>query len=239
MITISNLQKRYRGKLVLQIANLNVSDGEFIGIVGNNGAGKTTLLRLLLDLIQPDEGEIISGKTSIVGSDEWKACTGSYLDEAFLIDFLTPEEFFYFVGNAYGFSKANIDKKLIDYQQFFNNEILGHKKKYIRDYSKGNKQKIGICSALLIEPSVLVLDEPFDALDPRSQSILRVLLSGYNRKAKATIILSSHDLNHVTELSQRIVVIEEGKIVRDMANTEGTFQELEKYFSVDDQTGVL
>ncbi len=237
MITINNLEKKYHGRTVLNIKELTIAKGEFWGIVGNNGAGKTTLLRLLLDLIRPDQGEIRSGDVVVGQSDAWKLYTSSYLDEGFLLDFLTPEEFFYLTGNMYGFSQLMIDKKLLDYHSFFNNEILGKKKKYIRDFSKGNKQKIGICSVLLTEPTVVVMDEPFEGLDPTSQIWLKRKLASYSKQNGATIALSSHDLSYVTALANRITLIEMGCIVRDMHNSDTALEELEHYFSLNSKDG--
>jgi len=234
MINIKDLEKKYHGRTVLNIEEMLIRKGEFLGIVGNNGAGKTTLLRLMLDLIKPDKGTISSGNFPVFQSEEWKSYTSSYLDEGFLLDFLTPEEFFYFIGNSYGFSQTEMDKKLADYHLFFNNEILGMKKKYIRDFSKGNKQKIGICSALIIQPDVLILDEPFNGLDPTSQLTLNKILKELNNTTGATIILSSHDLNHVTALAKRITIIHKGRIVRDMDNNENSLAELQQYFSIED-----
>lgn len=232
MITISNLEKKYNGRMVLDIPLLTIAKGTLWGIVGNNGAGKTTLLRLLLDLIQADRGEITSGGVPVGKAEDWKSYTASYLDEGFLFDYLTPEEFFYLVGNAYGFSRAAIDQKLMEFQLFFNGEIIGKKKKYIRDFSKGNRQKIGLCSALITEPSVLVLDEPFEGLDPTSQLWLKRKLATYNKQSQATIVLSSHDLSHVTALASRIALIEKGRIIRDMVNGGTAFQKLEQYFTL-------
>jgi ABC-2 type transport system ATP-binding protein len=232
MITINNLLKKYNGRTVLEIPKLTIAGGIVWGIVGNNGAGKTTFLRLLLDLIQADRGEISNGGVVVGKAEDWKAFTASYLDEGFLFDFLTPEEFFYLVGNAYGFNRAATDQKLLEFQPFFNDEILGKKKKYIRDFSKGNRQKIGLCSALITEPSVLVLDEPFDGLDPTSQLWLKRKLANYNKLSHATIILSSHDLSHITALASQIALIEKGRIIRDMDNNGTALQELEQYFSL-------
>jgi ABC-2 type transport system ATP-binding protein len=237
MITISNLEKRYNGRTVLDIPELTIRKTEFLGVVGNNGAGKTTLLRLLLDLIRPDRGQIRSGDWLIGRSEDWKLYTGSYLDEGFLFDFLTPEEFFYLIGNTYGFSQAAIDKKLLEFHPFFNDEILGKKKKYIRDFSKGNKQKIGLCSVLITEPTVVIMDEPFEGLDPTSQLWLKRKLAAYNKQADATIILSSHDLSHVTALASRIALIEKGHIIREMDNGDTALVELEQYFSLANNEG--
>jgi len=232
MIIIKNLEKWYRNFRALEIDELIIEQGEFLGIVGNNGAGKTTFLRLLLDLIKADKGTITSSNSIVSSSTAWKLNTASYLDEGFLIDFLTPEEFFHFTGNAYGFRSGIIDEKLRKYEAFFNNEILGKKKKYIRDFSRGNKQKIGICAALMVEPRVLVLDEPFNGLDPSSQVILNQLLLQENTIRGTTIILSSHDLSQVTEVCKKIAVIEKGQIIRNIVNSDHALSELRSYFSL-------
>jgi ABC-2 type transport system ATP-binding protein len=232
MIIIKDLRKAYNGRMVLNINELIIRNGEIFGLVGNNGAGKTTLLRLLLDLIKAESGEVISNDNSIKKSESWKDYTASYLDEGFLIDFLTPEEYFYFIGSEYGYTKPEIDSKLADYKNFFNGEILGQKKKFIRDFSKGNKQKIGLVSAIITDPQILILDEPFNSLDPTSQILFKRLLIEYNKKTCATIVISSHDLNHITEICSRVVLIDKGFLIRDLQNDRNALVELEKYFSI-------
>lgn len=231
MITVNNLGKEYNQRIVLDIEKLEVKQGEIFGLVGNNGAGKTTFFRLLLDLIRANRGNIESDGHIISESELWKDYTSSYLDESFLIGFLTPMEYFYFIGDTYGFSKIDIDNKLLAYKNFLTDEIFGEKRKYIRDFSKGNKQKIGIISSLITEPKVLVLDEPFDGLDPTSQIVLKRLLVKLNEQAGTTILISSHDLNHVTEICPRIVLLEKGKVLRDISNNPNTLAELEQYFA--------
>ena len=233
MIKIEKLRKAYNQKTVLDIDHLRIYEGEFLGIVGNNGAGKTTLFRLILDLIRGDEGFVISGNEIVSKSEKWKDYTASYLDDSFLIDFLTPEEFYYFIGEIYDLSKQEVLDKLILFQAFFNNEILGQKKKYIRDFSKGNKQKIGIASCLITDPLVLILDEPFNHLDPTSQIVLKKILKDFSTKTKCTILISSHDLNHITELCSRIIILENGNIMQDLQNDISTLNILQKYFSLD------
>jgi ABC-2 type transport system ATP-binding protein len=231
MIAITDLEKSYDNHRVLKIHELKIKQGEIFGLVGNNGAGKTTLLRLMLDLIKADNGSVFSDDYNVAGSESWKEYTSSYLDEGFLIDFLSAEEFFSFIGDIYGMTKARINEKLNDYKSFFNGEVLGQSKKYIRDFSQGNKQKIGIVSALITNPKVLILDEPFNHLDPSSQIKLKRLLVDYNKQTAATLIVSSHDLNHITEICDRIALIEKGFILRDLENDGSALPELEAYFS--------
>lgn len=232
MIKVTNISKTYNKKTVLNISDLTVNDGDIFGLVGNNGAGKTTLLRLILDLIRAEKGEVHSGEHIVAKTEEWKEYTASYLDEGFLIDYLTPEEFFGFIAEEYRINKDELNRRLAEFSDFFNGEVLGQSRKYIRDFSKGNKQKIGIASALITEPSVLILDEPFNSLDPTSQILLKRMLSDYNRKTGATMIISSHDLNHVTEICTRIAIIEKGIIIRDLQNNGQAMAELATYFSV-------
>lgn len=231
MIEVKNITKVYNGITVLNIPGLSIKKGESFGLVGNNGAGKTTLFRCILDLIRPNTGEVISEKLDVSKSSEWKSYTGSYLDEGFVIDFLTPEEYFQFLANINGLSKGDLDNFLNDFSDFFNGEIMG-KKKYIRDLSSGNQKKVGIAAALIAKPNVLVLDEPFNSLDPSTQIRLKNLLKKLHDDANVTMLISSHDLNHVTEVCERIVVLHEGDIAHDIHTGKDTLKILEEYFAV-------
>lgn len=231
MIELKNLRKDYDTTCALNISELSITKGSTFGLVGNNGAGKTTLFRLLLDLTAPTEGNIYIKDSDIITSTEWKSYTGAFLDESFLIDFLTPEEYLLFVGKSYGLSKAESEKRLKLFEDFFNGEILG-KKKYIREYSKGNQKKVGIAAAILSFPELIILDEPFANLDPTTQIRLKYLLEKVVREYHCTLIVSSHDLNHITEVCNRIVVLQKGEVVKDITTQEETLKELEEHFSV-------
>ncbi|MBQ2056560.1 MAG: ABC transporter ATP-binding protein, partial [Bacteroidaceae bacterium] len=185
-IRIKDIKKTFGEKIAVDIPDFTVNDGVILGLVGNNGAGKTTLFRMILDLIKPNEGEIsISGtipadeevETTDVcyitsNTEEWKKYTGAYIDSGFLIDYLTPEEYFSFIAKIENIDIETINQRVASYEHFMNGEILGQKK-LIRDMSAGNKQKIGIISALLHTPKIVILDEPFNFLDPSSQSIFK------------------------------------------------------------------
>jgi ABC-2 type transport system ATP-binding protein len=216
---------------VLNIPNIEINNGESVGLVGNNGAGKTTLFRLILDLIQATSGEVTIDGKPVARHDEWKTDVGSFLDEGFLIDFLTPEEFFNFTGKVYGKSEGDINDFLLGMYDFFNGEILGNKK-LIRDLSKGNQKKVGIAAALLSDPKILILDEPFTALDPSSQIRLKRMLNELQTSRNMTMLISSHDLQHITEVCRRTMLLEKGLIVRDIQTSADTLKELENYFSV-------
>jgi len=231
MIRISNIKKKYNGVTVVYIPELIIKRGETIGLVGNNGAGKTTLFRMMLDLIRPDSGEVLSDEKNVAESEAWKDYTASYLDEGFLIDYLTPEEYFHFIGGLHNKNKAQVDSELPAFSEFFNGEIL-KKGKYIRDLSKGNQTKVGVAACLIQNPQILMLDEPFANIDPSTQIRLKNMVKDLSREKHITTIISSHDLNHVTEVCERILLMEKGKIIKDIATNSNTLQELEQYFSV-------
>ena len=231
MIQVFNLRKAYNGITVLDIPSLTIPQGESFGLVGNNGAGKTTFFRLILDLIESSDGYVEIENQKVEHNDNWKSVVGSFLDESFLIDFLTPEEYFSFVGKLYHKTEGDIAAFLESMDEFFHGEVLGTKK-LIRDFSKGNQKKIGITAALLGDPKILILDEPFTALDPSSQIRLKRFLDDLQAKTGISMLISSHDLNHVTEVCKRIVVLEKGHIVKDIQTGTDTLKELELYFAV-------
>ena len=230
MITVHGLSKKYSGVTVLDIEELDIPKGQAFGLVGNNGAGKTTLFSCLLDLIQPTTGYIENGAVKVNESEAWKTHTASFIDETFLIGYLTPEEYFYFIGELRGQNKADVDGLLAGFTDFFNDEIL-NKKKYLRDLSKGNQKKVGIVATLIGNPEVIVLDEPFANLDPTTQIRLKGIIKKLAADSDVTVLVSSHDLQHVTEVCKRIVVLEKGKKVKDIMTSEATLSELEQYFS--------
>ena len=200
-------------------------------ISGCNGAGKTTLFSLLLDLIEPTRGFVKSNGIKVNESEAWKPFTAAFLDESFLIGYLTPEEYFYFIGELRGQNKADIDTLLKKHEDFFNGEIL-NKKKYLRDLSKGNQKKVGIIATLIGNPEVIILDEPFANLDPTTQFRLKKIIKELADDKNVTILVSSHDLAHTTEVSDRIVAMHKGEIVKDIRTSEETLKELEEFFAV-------
>ena len=231
MIDVNSLKKNYSGVTVLNIPELKIEKGESFGLVGNNGAGKTTFFRLILDLIKADDGMVLSTGTNVKQSEHWKSYTGSYLDEGFLIDFLTPEEYFEFLASLHGLSSGEVTEFLQKFGDFFNDEVLG-KNKYIKELSRGNQKKVGIAAALMFEPEIIVLDEPFPNLDPTTVFRLKNFLKELQTEKNVTMLISSHDLNHVTEVCERIAILEKGDIIHDLRTNESTLKELEAYFAV-------
>ena len=230
MIDIKNITKTYNKETVLEIDYLEIKPGQTFGLVGNNGAGKTTLFSTILDLIKPTTGEVLNNNINVRKSEDWKSFTSAFLDESFLISYLMPEEYFYFVGELRKVSKNEVDEFLKQFEDLFNDEILGGKK-YIRDLSKGNQKKVGIVAALIGHPKVIVLDEPFANLDPTTQIRLKKIIKNLSQKEDVTVLVSSHDLQDVTEVSERIVLLEKGVIIKDIKKTQKTLKDLETYFN--------
>jgi ABC-2 type transport system ATP-binding protein len=231
MIETTQLSKKYGKVEVLNIASLEIPTGQSFGLVGNNGAGKTTYFNMLLDLIRPTTGSITNHDIVVNQSEAWKNFTGSFIDESFLIGYLTPDEYFDFIGDLRGMNKADVKLFLTQFGEFFNDEVLG-KKKYLRDLSKGNQKKAGIIAAMMGNPKVVVLDEPFANLDPTTQIRLKKILKTLTENKEITVLVSSHDLSHVTEVCERIVVLDKGAVVKDIVTSTETLQELERYFAV-------
>ena len=230
MIKIRNITKTYSKETVLKIDYLDINSGQTFGLVGNNGAGKTTLFSLVLDLIKPTTGEVLNNNINVRKSEDWKTFTAAFLDESFLISYLMPEEYFYFVGELRNFNKAKVDEFLKQFEDLFNGEILGGKK-FIRDLSKGNQKKVGIIAALIGDPKVVILDEPFANLDPTTQIRLKKIIKNLSQQKDVTVLVSSHDLQDVTEVSERIVLLEKGLIIKDIKKTQKTLKDLESYFN--------
>ena len=231
MIEISNLRKSFGEKCACDIPQLSIGSGEIIGLVGNNGAGKTTLFRLLLDLLKPDNGEVTLEGINVQQSEDWKTFTGAYIDNGFLIDFLTPEEYFSFIGKVSAISQEEVNERTSNYEPFTGGEVFG-RNVLIRNLSAGNKQKVGIISALITRPRLLILDEPFNFLDPSSQNLLKHIIKEYREATGATVIISSHNLTHTIDISTRILLMEHGEIKRDITDiTPESIEALNEYFN--------
>ena len=233
MIQINNLKKSFGQTTACDIASFHIGDGEILGLVGNNGAGKTTLFRMLLDLLKPDEGKILIDGVNPANTETWKDHTGAYIDEGFLIDFLSPEEYFDFLGKISGITQQEVEQRIQPFERLAGGEIFGHKK-LIRNLSAGNKQKVGIISALFNSPKLVILDEPFNFLDPSSQNVLKHVITDYAQTHQATVLISSHNLAHTIDISTRIALLEKGRIIKDLPNSEGSAKaELENYFATE------
>ena len=229
-VVVNNVTKSFGDKIVLKVENYSINNGEIVGLVGNNGAGKTSLFRIMLDLLKPDSGNVAINDCVTNESEEWKSFTGAFVDSGFLIDYLTPDEYFSFIGKISGMSSTEINERLDAFSGFMGGELLGNNT-LIRNLSAGNKQKVGIVGAMLTKPDVLILDEPFNFLDPSSQLAMKQLLQKYNHDNGATILVSSHNLSHTLDICTRVTLLEHGVIVKDADKKDVDITaEIEQYF---------
>lgn len=218
-VQLDNVKKTFGDKVALAIDSLRIEGGEVLGLVGNNGAGKTTMFRIILDLLKADLGETRIDNYITSECEDWKAFTGAYLDSGFLIEYLTPEEYFSFIAKVNGISKDELEERLKKFEDLMNGEVMGQNK-LIRNLSAGNKQKVGIIAALLHNPQLIILDEPFNFLDPSSQLAIKYILDDYNKQTGATILISSHSLSNTLDICTRVILLEHGEVIKDMKKDE-------------------
>ena len=209
MFNITNLRKSYNGRTVVDIPSLTLCGGEIVGLVGNNGAGKTTLLRLMLDLTKADGGDVTSDGIAVSSCERWKDFTGAFLDDSFLPDFLTPTEYFRFIGRLTGLSPSASEGCVAPYASL----LEGVDDVLLRHLSAGCRQKTGLVAALMRSPRVVILDEPFTYLDAPSCETLTELLRAYiAAQPEALILLTSHDAGLLSRLCTRRLVMEDGRL---------------------------
>lgn len=235
MIKIDNLIKSYKTQKVLDIPALQIESNELIALVGNNGAGKSTLFKLMLDLIASSTGSVSINDIDVTQSEEWKNYTTAYLDNSFLLEYLTPSEYFDMIAVMAKLSKEELATELEKYKGYLGEDNLSNKK-YIRNLSAGNQQKVGIVGAMLSKPQVLILDEPFNYLDPTSQERTKKLLKEYQTVNKAIVLVSSHNLEHVLTICTRVLLLENGIIKKDLTGDVAALtNEVHEYFNTDEE----
>lgn len=232
MLSIKQLEKSYDNNFSLSIPGLTINNGEFVSLLGNNGVGKTTLLRLILNLIKAKNGNILIEDINVFTSEKWKKVVHAYLDDGFLIDFLNPEEYFEFLAKIRNISKDNLYTNLTLFSSFLPKDVI-HSKKQLGNLSSGNRQKIGIISTFIGSPKYIILDEPFAHLDPGSQSLLVKLLQNFEADPNITCLISSHNLSHLKKLNGRIILMNDGEIIKDISNNENSRQEIERFFNTE------
>ncbi|QXJ28707.1 putative ABC transporter, ATP-binding protein [Saccharolobus shibatae B12] len=219
MIIVSNIVKKYGNKIALDNASLEVKKGEFVSLIGPNGAGKTTLIRILLTLMKPDKGEVqILGENPFRNKRIFKEI--GYVQEIpNYPPFLTGRQVLELSAKIRGVDKSEVKRVLefVEMENYSNNPII--------KYSKGMVQRIAIAESLLGNPSILIMDEPNMGIDPIFSLKTRELLNKLKRKDNVSILMTSHELEDVKKLSDRIFMIYKGKIV-----FTGTVEDMVKKF---------
>lgn len=212
----SHLCKSYGKKVILDDVNLTVREGEIYGLVGRNGAGKTTLIRILLGLAKVDKGEVkINGSQSSDALAYERRKIGSIIDSPALLTHLTALDNMKAAAYALGIYDENILKELLHKVG-----LDAENSSKVKNYSLGMKQRLAIAIALIGNPSILILDEPVNGLDPTGIFEVRELLQQLNREDKVTILISSHILSELAKLANSYGVIEGGKLVKEMRGSD-------------------
>lgn len=221
IITIRGLEKSFGTKKVLKGINLDVQKGQIIGYIGPNGAGKSTTVKIMLGLIEQYTGEIkIFGENISNGNVEYKKKIGYVPEIAEIYDNLTGREYLTFIGELYGMDYDIADEKAKKLMELFNLEKVYDSR--ISSYSKGMRQKVLVISSLLNNPDILFLDEPLSGMDANSVMVFKEVLAELASQGK-TIFYSSHIMEIVEKISNRIILINDGQIVAD-----GSFNELKE-----------
>lgn len=226
-LQLKGIQKSYNRIPVLEDIHLQVFSGDIYTLIGKNGAGKTTLLEILVGLNGADQGEIYYNHQQIQTSSlQWKRRIGVALNIDHLIQTLTVEEYLTLLGGIYGLDKATTASRSNSLIQFFY-EPEEKIAKPIQSYSSGMKKKALICAALIHNPEIILLDEPFTFLDPAACSRLCDFLC-QQRQAGKIILLSSHDLLYIDKIATRIGVLNDHKLIMD--SDYETFKEENDFF---------
>ena len=208
MLRLENVRKTYGSLVAVDDLSFTVKDGKIFGLLGENGAGKTTTFRMIMGLLEPDKGHITLDDKKIDYSETDKI--GFVTEERSLLTKLTVYEMIEFYGTLKGLSKEKIDKKLDYWLDKF--EIKDYKFKKIKELSKGNQQKIQFISAVINEPKLLILDEPFTGLDPINVRLLKDAVKDLQKKG-CSIIFSSHQMEYIEDFCEELIILVHGKAV--------------------------
>ncbi len=225
MISVRGLSKRFGAKWALCEVNLDVAQGEFLTLFGPNGAGKTTLIRILATLTKPSSGEItIAGVPLRRAAVDVRRHIGVVSHQTFLYPDLTAEENLLFYGRMY--SLSNLPSRVDEVLELVG--LAGRQYDPVRTYSRGMQQRLAIARAILHEPAIMLLDEPFTGLDPDASAALSQVFRHLVHQER-TVLMTTHNLGHGLELADRVAILSQGRIVyqasRDQLQSE-TFREV-------------
>lgn len=227
MLEIKNVSKNYGDKIGVSNVSISVLDGEIFGFVGPNGAGKTTLIKMLVGIFEPTQGDILLNGVSILKDPiSFKKEIAYIPDNPDIYETIRGIDYLNFIADIYELPNTNRLKEILKYAKLF--EIEDALSNPISTYSHGMRQKLAIIGALIHKPKLLVLDEPFVGLDPKSTKLLKDIMKGLSKK-KVSIFFSSHVLEVVEKLCDRVGIIKNGQIIT-CCKTEDLTKSLEEYF---------
>ena len=227
MIKLIHLTKTYQELRAVDDLNLKVREGTLFGFLGPNGAGKTTTIKMMAGVLKPTSGSImINGMDLAQEPEKVKKCIGFIPDRPYLYEKLTGMEFLRFIAGLYSMDHASsLQSRINDLLDLF--DLTHWRDELIESYSHGMKQRLVMCSALLPQPKVLIVDEPMVGLDPRGSRLVKDIFMEESRK-KTTIFMSTHSLEVAAEVCQEIAIIQAGKII-----AQGSSEELKRVAGVE------
>lgn len=208
MLKVENVTKYYGTNLAVDHLSFTVDDGEIFGLLGSNGAGKTTTFRMIMGLLDATSGKITLDGKKIDYSVTNKI--GFVTEERSLLTKMTVKEQIIYYGRLKGLNEKEILKRLDDWLERF--QIKEYKNRKIKELSKGNQQKIQFIAAVINEPKLLILDEPFTGLDPINVKLLKEAIYSLQKKG-CSIIFSSHQMEHIEQFCEKLVILVKGKTV--------------------------
>lgn len=208
MLKLENVRKTYGSLVAVDNLSFSVKNGEIFGLLGENGAGKTTTFRMIMGLLEPDKGKITLDGKKI----DYKVTDkiGFVTEERSLLTKLTVKEMIEYYGVLKGMDESDIDKKLDYWLEKF--EITEYKNKKIKELSKGNQQKIQFISAVINDPKLLILDEPFTGLDPINVNLLKDAVKELQKKG-CSIIFSSHQMEYIEDFCEQLIILVHGRAI--------------------------
>lgn len=233
MLNIEHLTKTYGEKKAVDDLSLHIAPGEIYGFIGHNGAGKTTTIKACCGILQPDSGEVYIDGVSVKENPLAAKAKLAYIpDNPDLYEFMTGIQFLNFIGDVFGVSPEDRQVRIRKYADLF--ELTNDLAQPISAYSHGMKQKLAVVSALLHEPKLLIMDEPFVGLDPKASHILKELMRELCQNGGA-IFFSTHVLEVAEKLCDKVAIIKGGKLIKSGtmdevkgdASLENVFLELE------------
>ena len=218
MLKIKNLIKRFSGIVAVDNLSLEVKAGEIYALIGPNGSGKTTTVKTATGLYMPTAGDVeINGFSIIKEPEKAKTFIGYVPDEPFVYERMSGREFLNLVGTIFGLPQKEREEKIEELLKIFN--LSGIIDRFVENYSRGNKQKISILSALLHEPKILIIDEPIVGLDPESAAKTKEIFMDFAKKG-GTVFVSTHTLSFVEAVADRIGLLKEGKLIKEGSSEE-------------------
>ena len=212
MLKIEHLTKKYGEKAAVSDLSLHIAPGEIYGFIGHNGAGKTTTLKAVAGILDFDEGNIFIDGASIKKDPLGCKAKFAYIpDNPDIYDYMTGQKYLNFIADVFKVGKTERDERIKKYADTF--ELTGALADAISSYSHGMKQKLVVISALIHEPKLVIMDEPFVGLDPKAAHILKEIMRDICNKGGA-IFFSTHVLEVAEKLCDKVAIIKEGKLIR-------------------------